>query len=288
VDASLDRFVQSGAIRLRVRELPGRDGLALVLLHGFGDSLEAWDGVLRELSTPVHAVRFDLRGHGESGWPPDGDYSPEATVRDLDTVLRALHLERVLLAGHSTGGMTALVYAATQPSSLAGLALLDVDPFAFKDGLERLLAFRGPESAPSFDAFVDRLLAAGDRRPRAEVRRWLRPRLQRGEAGEWTWKQDPRLRPATNLSPARPRPDLDVEAMLGRLACPLVLIRGERSRACTAGGAARTLASCRAPASSIDIPAVGHALLADAAPEVARHLGAFFASLERDHLISPR
>ena len=58
-------------------------------------------------------MRYDERGCGLSDWDVDTDsYSLEAWVRDLETVVDALGLERFPLLGVSQGGPIAITYAA--------------------------------------------------------------------------------------------------------------------------------------------------------------------------------
>ena len=250
-----------------------------MLLHGYGESLESWDRVAVELSAELRTLAVDLRGHGRSGWADDGDYSLAATLGDLERTAEHLGLSRFALAGHSTGGMTAVAFAAAHPEAVTGLALLETDPFIFKDGLERLTAFHGPEELPSFAAFVaayaTRRRAAADE---GAVAARLRPLLRAGRAGTWTWRQDPRLRPREYTGPARPRSEAEVIRMVESVRSPVLVLRGEKSPVLERDGLARTLArftGCEAR--SEEIPGAGHALLVDNAEAVTRALKRFFS-----------
>jgi len=54
------------------------------LLHGGGQHRGAWrDTGPRVAAVGYHVVAFDARGHGDSDWALDGDYEPDAFVRDL-------------------------------------------------------------------------------------------------------------------------------------------------------------------------------------------------------------
>ena len=203
-------------------------------------------------------------------------------MRDLRAVVAALGAERVVVAGHSTAGSTALAFAAGEPGRVAGLALLDVDPFRFKDGLERLLRFRGPESAASVEELVDALVAAGDSRSHAAIERSLADQLRRTSDGRWTWKQDPRLRPAADVAPARPRPDAEVVDTIRRLEAPTLLLRGARSAACTEAGGRHFLDLVGAKLGRLEeIASAGHDLLGDAPAAVAAAIDRFLARSAR-------
>jgi pimeloyl-ACP methyl ester carboxylesterase len=49
-------------------------GESVTLIHGVGSNLESWDNVLPALAERFHVLRYDLRGHGQSGKPP-GPYA---------------------------------------------------------------------------------------------------------------------------------------------------------------------------------------------------------------------
>ena len=254
------------------------DRPAVILLHGYGESLESWDQVAVELSADLRTLALDLRGHGQSGWADDGDYSLAATVGDLERTAEHLGLSRFAIAGHSTGGMTAVAFAAAHPEAVTGLALLETDPFIFKDGLERLTAFHGPEELPSFAAFVAAYAARrGASADEAAVAARLRPLLRAGRGGAWTWRQDPRLRPREYTAPTRPRSEAEVIRMVESVRSPLLLLRGEKSPVLDQDSVARTLRRFTGCGTSgEEIPGAGHALLADNAEAVTRALARFF------------
>jgi pimeloyl-ACP methyl ester carboxylesterase len=250
--------------------------VGLLLLHGYGESLETWDEVVAQLQPALGVVGLDLRGHGDSGWPTSGDYSLEATVRDLHASVDQLGFGRIVLAGHSTGGMTALAYAAAETERVAALALLDVDPMTFKEGLELILPYRGPEQLASFEDFVGALARRPGAPPPDLLAARLAPKLRRCADGSWTWKQDPRLRPAVRRAPRRPRDPKSVHEMMDRVRAPTLLLRGERSTVVSREMAADALGGLGASHKRlIEIPGSGHAILSENPLAVAQALNGF-------------
>ncbi len=81
-----------------------------------------WSHVLRELSQDFTYVRYDERGCGLSDWDAD-DLSFESWIRDLDTVVEALHVERFALLGISQGASIAIAYAVRHPERVTHLVL---------------------------------------------------------------------------------------------------------------------------------------------------------------------
>jgi pimeloyl-ACP methyl ester carboxylesterase len=81
----------------------------VVLVHGFGASLESWNDIYPGLSAKNSVLRLDLRGHGLSGKPPDSLYSLADQAEVLKSLIRGLSLQRVHLVGHSYGGGVVLM-----------------------------------------------------------------------------------------------------------------------------------------------------------------------------------
>jgi pimeloyl-ACP methyl ester carboxylesterase len=103
----------------------GRGGLPVVLVHSTAGNSAHWSHQLAHLRPTRRAVALDLRGHGRSDPPSNGDYSINAMAADVHAVVEALSIPRFVLVGHSLGGGVALTYAGAHPDQIAGLLLLD-------------------------------------------------------------------------------------------------------------------------------------------------------------------
>ena len=116
----MERVVEAGGVTLRCySEGAGPD---LLLVHGVGGDLEAWDGVVAELKGAFRTIRFDLRGHGRSAKPP-GPYRLDDFVADTLAVMDAFGVPRCHLAGHSLGGLIAQGMALSHPNRIDRLVL---------------------------------------------------------------------------------------------------------------------------------------------------------------------
>jgi pimeloyl-ACP methyl ester carboxylesterase len=98
-------------------------GLPVLLIHGVGARLDAWDGVVSALDRRFTTIRFDLRGHGDSS-KPAGPYSAELFADDARQLLDHLGIRRCRVAGHSLGATVALRLALDAPDRVERLALL--------------------------------------------------------------------------------------------------------------------------------------------------------------------
>jgi pimeloyl-ACP methyl ester carboxylesterase len=123
-------YVDAAGMRLRVRDTGPRDAPAVILLHGFGSSLETWDAWADMLSDKFRVIRYDLPGFGLTGPDPTGDYSDARSVQVLAALMDRLGLARASIIGNSMGGKLAWTFAATQPERVTKLVLVSPDGFA--------------------------------------------------------------------------------------------------------------------------------------------------------------
>ncbi len=132
-------FVDVDGVHVHYREA-GR-GPAVILIHGFGASLDSWAAVIPELATRHRVIAIDLKGFGWTS-RPDGDYSPAAEAELAWHVLDKLGIADVAIVGHSWGSSVALSMAVAQPDRVRQVALYD--------------AFVYDEQVPSFLAWAQR------------------------------------------------------------------------------------------------------------------------------------
>lgn len=84
-------------------------GEPLLLLHGIGHHLQAWDPVFGLLATEYDVIAIDLPGFGASPALPDGlAYNASTVVSALGVLCETLEIERPHVAGNSLGGLLAL------------------------------------------------------------------------------------------------------------------------------------------------------------------------------------
>lgn len=117
-------------VRLRLRDTGPRDAPAVILLHGFGASLDTWEAWARLLSARFRVIRIDLPGFGLTGPDPTGDYSDARCINILRDLMDQLRIDRASLVGNSLGGRIAWNFAARHPDRLTHLVLVSPDGFA--------------------------------------------------------------------------------------------------------------------------------------------------------------
>ena len=85
-----------------------------------------WSPLMGTLSERFRLIRYDERGTGLSDWKVD-DISFDAFVRDLETVVDTLGLERFALFGISQGAAVSIAYAIKHPERVSRVALFGGD-----------------------------------------------------------------------------------------------------------------------------------------------------------------
>jgi pimeloyl-ACP methyl ester carboxylesterase len=97
-------------------------GPAVVLIHGYGASIDLWRPVQDVLAAHHRVIAVDLKGFGWSSRPA-GDYSPEAEATLVWHLLDQLGVDHTAVVGHSWGSSVALAMTLAQPSRVQRIAL---------------------------------------------------------------------------------------------------------------------------------------------------------------------
>jgi len=102
----------------------GTGAPAVILIAGRNDTALSWGPVLAALAGRTRAVAYDRAGLGDSD-PDPKILSAERTVADLSRLINVVSAGRCVVAGHSYGGLLALMLAAAHLDQLSGLVLVD-------------------------------------------------------------------------------------------------------------------------------------------------------------------
>jgi pimeloyl-ACP methyl ester carboxylesterase len=112
----------------RIRYSDAGNGVPLVLLHGYLESLEIWKGFVEKLPGNLRLVCPDLPGHGESAITGEAQ-GMELIADSVIAVLDHCGVDKCFVAGHSMGGYAGLAMLEKYPGRLLGLCLLHSHPF---------------------------------------------------------------------------------------------------------------------------------------------------------------
>lgn len=234
----------SGGVRLAGDAWGNPRGPLVLLQHGGGQTRHAWKGAGKLLAAAgYYAVAFDARGHGDSDWAPDGQYSQDLMVEDLRCVIAALGNRRPVLVGASMGGGTSLVAVGEDRVDATALVMVDIAPRIEAEGVDRIQAFmsQSPDGFASLEAVAAAIARYQPQRKRPQTLDGLAKNLRLGADGRYHWHWDPRMR-AGRLDLTKRR--LRLEACAVKLKLPTLLVRGGLSDVLTEAGARDFLRLC--------------------------------------------
>ena len=171
------------------------DAWPVLFLHGGGQTRHAWGATAEKVADRGwRTVTLDLRGHGDSDWAPNGDYSFTAFCADCVAVADQLGRPPVLI-GASLGGMSAMLAEGTSDRTVScGLVLVDITPKTNAVGIERIKSFM-QSGSEGFASLEDAAKAIADYTPQRT--RTTNPaglmKVLRKRGDRWYWHWDPRF-----------------------------------------------------------------------------------------------
>lgn len=108
----------SDGARLHVERSGPPEAPVLIFVHGWGLDAGVWWDARRMLADRYQVVTYDLAGLGRSKPPRDGRYSLDRFADDLMALVSASCPRKVILVGHSIGGMTVQTFCRRYPETL--------------------------------------------------------------------------------------------------------------------------------------------------------------------------
>jgi pimeloyl-ACP methyl ester carboxylesterase len=249
----------------------------ILFLHGGALTAHTWDLCCLALREDHHCLALDQRGHGDSDWAPDADYSIAAQREDVKGFAAALGIDRFALVGMSMGAINALAYAIAYPQTLSALVMIDAGPHLRRAGSRRIRDFvNGGAEPETLEAIIARALAFNPRRDPSILRRSLMHNLRRQDDGNWVWKYDRRRFRAIGND----RHGAERRSLADRLvdvSCPTLVVRGAESDVFHDEDAQR-LATGFPDGRWVKIPQAGHTVQGDNPKDLVAALRAFLAS----------
>lgn len=239
------------------------DATPVLFLHGGGQTRQSWGNAIAEAARRGYrAITLDLRGHGESGWSPDGLYDIDLFAADVRRVMETLGRPPVLV-GASLGGLAALLAAAYPPPACAGLVLVDIGTRIEQRGSSEVGNFMtsAPNGFASLEEAADAVSAYLPHRPRPKDVSGLKRNLRLREDGRYHWHWDPAfIRPSAR---AQPRDESIFEDAARALTVPALLVRGGLSKVLSPEGVQAFLEQVP-HAEFVDVAGADHMVAGDA------------------------
>ncbi|MCC2607379.1 alpha/beta fold hydrolase [Planctobacterium marinum] len=219
-------------ITLRGLEFGDSSQPTILALHGWLDNAASFIPLAACLSG-YHILAVDFAGHGKSDHRvPGAHYHLMDNVQDLHELVTYLKLNKVLLLGHSMGGIVASVYASCFPENVERLAVIesfgpltmaaDTSPEQLKKSIESRLAMqqKAPRHPDSLETAVKARLMAGDMN-KASAQLLMERNLMQTPDG-LRWRTDPRLRTISSLRLT----EAQANAFIVNVSCPWLTLLG--------------------------------------------------------------
>lgn len=244
-----------------------RDGHkpTIVLAHGGGQTHHSWGATASTLAAAGHrVVTYDLRGHGDSGWDPDGNYTHQAYGADALDIARWCD-EPVIWVGASLGGMSGLVGIDAAPDAFAALILVDITHRPAATGVDRILGFMRADIEHGFaslDDAADAVAAYQPHRKRPSSTAGLEKNLRLGQDGRWRWHWDPAFLTTRSTTEMSPDHWEDLEGACRRISAPTMLVRGRLSDLVT-DAEVREFQALVPHAAYVDVAGAAHMIAGD-------------------------
>jgi pimeloyl-ACP methyl ester carboxylesterase len=268
--APADRFVEVNGLRLHYVDWGGEGKQPLVMIHGLDRVARTFDHVAAQFTAGYRVLAIDMRGHGDSGWDPQGRYLVEDHVGDLEGIVAQLGLRELVLWGNSTGGRVVQVFAGKHPDLVSHVISEDVGPERPRQIADNYAKRVEQERAgwASTEELLAQLRKANPRMSPTVLDAYVRYGTRKRADGRIEWKRDPQLVKGFVAT--------DLWRFVRNIKAPVLYILGGRSTivpAETQDELRKTLSN----AQLITIPDVGHYPSDEQPEEVVRIVNRFLA-----------
>ena len=229
----------------------------LFFLHGGNQSAHSWDLVSLHLSDRFHILALDQRGHGDSEWARDADYSSHAMAEDASAFLSELKVDQVTIVGHSMGGMNTLRLALAGSEFLERIVLVDIGPEISDVGTQSIRSFvTENREFDDLEHFITNVQKYDPYRSREHIERTVRYNLLQRADGKYVAKRDhgPRL---ASSNDQREKSDRFSLGDASKILQPTLVIRGADSNVLSASAAERFVEALPR-GELIEVPDCGH------------------------------
>jgi pimeloyl-ACP methyl ester carboxylesterase len=167
----------------------------LILIHGLDRVSRTFDHLAPHFTSRYHVIAMDMRGHGDSGWDPEGRYLVEDHVGDVEGLVQQLGLKNITIWGNSTGGRVAQVFAGKHPDLVSAVISEDVGPERprqIADNYSRRVAQEEAGWATE-EELLAQLRKSNAGVSDAVLVPYVRYGTKRRADGRLVWKRDPQL-----------------------------------------------------------------------------------------------
>jgi pimeloyl-ACP methyl ester carboxylesterase len=239
MEAQLTRFTGFEGLHLVADVWGDDDAWPVLLMHGGGQTRHAWGNTAAFLAEHGwRAVSLDLRGHGDSEWALNGDYSFTAYSADTIAVADALGRPPVIV-GASLGGVSAIIAEGGSDRVVSsGLVIVDITHKSNPEGLQRIHDFMqsGLGGFATLEEAAEAIASYTPNRKKRVNPAGLMKVLRQRRDGRWYWHWDPKFIDRGRREVPGQNFQALFEAALNNISVPTLLVRGLLSDVVTEEG----------------------------------------------------
>jgi esterase len=193
--AAADGFVTVNGLRIHYVDWGNPAAPPLLLIHGLDRVARTFDHVAPHFTSRFRVIAMDMRGHGDSGWDPQGRYLVEDHIKDVEGLVQQLGLRGITLWGNSTGGRVAQVFAGMHPELVARVISEDVGPERPRQIADSYARRVAQEEAgwASEDELLAQVRKSNAGMSEAVATAFVKYGSKRRADGRVIWKRDPQL-----------------------------------------------------------------------------------------------
>lgn len=198
------------------------DGPALFMIHGIGARRATFDRMVDGLKDAFTCITYDLRGHGLSP-VPEGRFTLDDLVDDLEALRARLGIEAAHFAGHSLGGQIGPAYARRYPDRVLSLGLWSTAAFRTEEDSAKVMGVVAAMRAQGIGNVLDTLTA-----------RWFTEPFcaARPDVIDWRKKQVMETPPEVFLNVFDIYAEAEMGPWLHEITAPTQIITGENDGGC--------------------------------------------------------
>jgi pimeloyl-ACP methyl ester carboxylesterase len=243
-----DRKFKVNGLTLNCLDYGGEGNPPMLFIHGGSAHAHWFDFVGPAFTDRFHSLSLDLRGHGDSEWPPDWAYGTRHYISDLEELIGTWGLGAPVMVGHSMGGHTVMTFATRHPELLRAMIAIDA-PADYPDRAVDFLRTVGEKPARRFDSLEHamenfRLLPRETLAKKEILAHAARHTFKPTGDGGWTHKMDRR---------ASIREPINVGRELSKITCPALIVKVQKSQF-PDRESARAMAASMAQGSFAEVP----------------------------------
>jgi pimeloyl-ACP methyl ester carboxylesterase len=266
-----DKFVYANGLNHHYLEWGDLDAPPVLLLHGTSSNAHSWDRVSAMLAKKYRAIAIDCRNHGDSD-AETGPHDRAALAKDVEAIVEVLGITSHGLIGLSMGGGTAMNYAGSHPDRVNRLVIEDIGPdippAASAAVMTRLAS--SPRQVQSLDEYIAYLRQA----PTYAGDDWIRHKAIHATRPLPDGGYEVKYRPFERV-PTPPTTGIDLWALIAKITCPTLIVRGAESEILLEDMADR-MVQVMPNARAIVIQRAGHPVHEDNPTDTIRAYAEFF------------